>query len=427
MRQARAPASRLARMGTFGAWICGALLLLVLPFLFRSGSALTMMSLMGIAIIFALSYNMLLGQCGMLSFGHAVYYGLGAYFTAHIVNAIAAANLPIPLVVMPLAGGVAGLGFAMLFGWLATKRSGTAFAMISLGLGELIGSSSLILRSFFGGEEGISINRTKMLRLFDWNFGPQIQVYFLIAVWCFIAALMMYAITRTPLGRMCNAVRDNPQRVSFIGYNPQIVRYLAFCLSGFFAGVAGALAVINFELANAAIFSATQSGNVLLATFIGGAGHFIGPILGAVVVSWLQNMLSDVTQVWQLYFGLMFVAMVMFVPGGLAGLIMMHRPPFRAGTLWRLAPAYTGALVTMLALLAGLVLTIETVVHLSGASAGGGMKLFDIAVEAGSWQSWSLAIALMILGLAGMRLTLPQAARAFDEAVLDAREKGLAA
>jgi branched-chain amino acid transport system permease protein len=178
---------------------------------------------------------------------------------------------------MPLAGGLAGLAFAMLFGWVSTRRSGTAFAMISLGLAELVGSSSLILRSFFGGEEGVSTNRTKLLRVLDWNFGPQIQIYYLIAAWCLVCAVVMYALTRTPFGRMCNAVRDNPERAQFVGYNPQVVRYIAFCLSGLFAGIAGGLVAINFELANASLFGAAQSGNVLLATFIGGAGHFIGP------------------------------------------------------------------------------------------------------------------------------------------------------
>ena len=324
-------AGTFARLAPYGTWIGGAVLVLLLPFIFRSATALTVMSLMGIAVIFALSYNMLLGQTGMLSFGHAVYYGLGAYFTVHAIKAVTAAKLSIPLFVMPLVGAFAGLAFAMFFGWVSTKRSGTAFAMISLGLAELVGSSSLILRSFFGGEEGVSTDRTKLINL-GWNFGPQIQVYYLIAIWCLICAALMYALTQTPFGRMCNAVRDNPERARFVGYNPQVVRYIAFCLSGLFAGVAGALVSINFELANAALFSAVQSGNVLLATFIGGAGHFIGPILGAVLVTYLQNMLSDITEVWQLYFGLLFIAVVMYAPGGLAGLIMMHRPAWRAGS-----------------------------------------------------------------------------------------------
>ena len=233
---AKGHTGRWANLGVWGTWLVLALALALLPVIFRSGTSLTMMSLMGISIVFALSYNILLGQTGMLSFGHAVYFGLGAYFTVHAMNAVIAAKLPVPVAVMPLAGGIAGLGFAMLFGWVSTKRSGTAFAMISLGLAELVGSSSLILRSFFGGEEGVSTNRTKLLRVFDFNFGSQIQVYYLIVAWCFVCIVAMYALTRTPLGRICNAVRDNPERVQFVGYNPHVVRYLAFSLAGFFAG-----------------------------------------------------------------------------------------------------------------------------------------------------------------------------------------------
>ena len=147
-----------------GVWIALAGLILVLPYLFRSGTGLTMMSLMGIAIVFALSYNMLLGQTGMLSFGHAVYYGLGAYLVVHAINIFTAQKLPIPLPLVPLVGGLAGLFFGFIFGWVSTKRSGTAFAMISLGLAELVGSSALILRGFFGGEEGVTTNRAKLLR-----------------------------------------------------------------------------------------------------------------------------------------------------------------------------------------------------------------------------------------------------------------------
>src|SRR5262245_49720187 len=113
---------------------------------------------------------------------------------------------------------------------------------------------------------------------------------------------------------------------AFAGYNPQIIRYMAFCFAGLFGGIAGGLAGINFELANAALFSATQSIMVLLAAFVGGTGYFIGPVLGAVLITYLQTELPDVTDVWQLYFGLLFIATVMFAPEGIAHLIMMHRP-----------------------------------------------------------------------------------------------------
>ncbi len=414
----------LARVAPYGVWAGFALLLLLLPLVFRSGTALTVMSLMGIAVIFALSYNMLLGQTGMLSFGHAVYYGLGAYITVHAMNAVAA-KLPMPLVLMPLVGGVAGLAFAMLFGWVSTKRSGTAFAMISLGLAELVGSSSLILRSFFGGEEGVSADRTKLVALFGWSFGPQFQMYYLIAAWCFVSAAAMYALTRTPLGRMCNAVRDNPERVQFVGYNPQLVRFIAFSLSGFFAGIAGGLVAINFELANAALFSATQSGNVLLATVIGGSGYFFGPMLGAALVIYLQNMLSDLTEVWQLYFGLVFIAAIMYAPGGLAGLVMMHRPIWRSGGLFRVLPSYALMLLPILLLGGGLSLLVEMTAHLSLKGAEGSvMKAAGIAFDAKHWLPWALAVASAASGAALGAFAWRAVKTAWEEARVAARERG---
>ncbi len=121
---------------------------------------------MGIMIIFALSYNMLLGQTGLLSFGHAVFFGLGGFLTAHAINTVRASHAPLPLEVFPIVGAATGLLFGIIFGAVSTRRAGTAFAMITLGIGELVSSSALILRHVFGGEEGISIDRTRVLHLF---------------------------------------------------------------------------------------------------------------------------------------------------------------------------------------------------------------------------------------------------------------------
>lgn len=410
--------------GRYGAWIAAALLLAVLPLVLRSGTSLTLLSLMGISVVFALSYNMLLGQTGLLSFGHAVYFGLGAYIAVHAMNAAIAGRLPIPLPVIPLAGGFGGLAFAILFGWVSTKRSGTAFAMISLGLGELVGSSTLILRSFFGGEEGITTDRTKLLRVFDWSFGQQIQVYYLIAAWCLLCMLLMYKFTQTPLGRMCNAVRDNAERAQFVGYNPQVVRFLAFCASGFFAGIAGGLAAVNFEIANSAYFSATQSGTVLLATFIGGAGYFIGPVIGAVLVSYLQVMLSDVTEVWQLYFGLLFIAVVMLAPQGLAGLLTMHAKPWRQGTLPKILAAYALALPPALVMLAGVALMIEMTYRLSvKAAEGPAMTFLMVRISANHPLVWLGAAALVVGGFALFRLTWPVVAAAWSHVAAPSGEE----
>ena len=409
----------------YGIWIATAVAFAVLPKIFTSGSALTMMSLMGIMIVFALSYNMLLGQTGMLSFGHAVYYGLGAFLAVHAMNTFARDAVPVPLVLIPLVGGMSGLLFGVIFGSVSTRRGGTAFAMISLGLGELVGSSSLILRSFFGGEEGINTNRTKLFRVFDLGFGAQIQVYYLIAAWCLIAMIAMYALTRTPFGRMCNAVRDNPERAQFVGYNPQAVRFIAFCLSGLFAGIAGGLAAINFEIVNAGYVGAEQSGTVLLATYIGGVGNFIGPVLGAILVTYLQVMLSDITEIWQLYFGLMFIAMVMFAPGGLAGLLMRHAPLWHARVVHRVIPAYLLALVPGLVALAGVSLVIEMAYRLLvKASSGSAMSFLHVRLDAASPLPWLVAAVLVVGGFWLFRRTWPVIGNAWNDAIAAARLRG---
>jgi branched-chain amino acid transport system permease protein len=406
----------------YGVWIAAAIVLAVLPKILTSGSALTMMSLMGIMIVFALSYNMLLGETGMLSFGHAVYYGLGGFLAVHAMNLFARDALPIPVMAIPLVGGVAGLVFGVIFGSVSTRRGGTAFAMISLGLGELVGSSSLILRGFFGGEEGINTNRTKLFRMLDLSFGPQIQVYYLIAAWCLISMIAMYALTRTPFGRMCNAVRDNAERAQFVGYNPQAVRFIAFCLAGFFAGIAGGLAAINFEIVNAGYVGAEQSGTVLLATFIGGVGNFIGPVLGAILVTYLQVMLSDITEIWQLYFGLMFIGMVMFAPGGLAGLLAMHAPLWHARVVHRVIPAYLIALIPGLITLIGVSLVIEMSFRLMvKASDGSAMSFLRIPIDAARPLPWLAAAVLVIGGFWAFRRTFPVIANAWNDAIVAAR------
>jgi branched-chain amino acid transport system permease protein len=411
----------------YGIWVAAALVLLLLPRIFSSGAALTTFSLIGISIIFSLSYNILLGQTGLLSFGHAVYYGLGGFLVIHAINIIGANKLPIPLPVVPLVGGLTGLFFAALLGWVSTQRSGTAFAMISLGVAELIASSALILRTFFGGEAGVSANRTRLFKVFGWSFGPQIQIYYLVAAWTLIAVIAMYALTRTPLGRMCNAVRDNPERVQFVGYNPHVVRYLAFCFSGFFAGIAGALAAINFEIANSAYLGAAQSGTVLFAAYIGGIGFFIGPIVGAIFVTLLSLGLSDLTQVWQLYFGLIFIAVVLFAPGGITGLLMMHRPLLKAGTLQKVLPTYLEALVPTLAMIAGLILAMETIVHYTvNPGDDSHIKAFGISFDAASPLIWATSAILLLGGYLIARRSWVRVGQAWNDATGVAREKGVA-
>ncbi|HXV08891.1 MAG TPA: branched-chain amino acid ABC transporter permease [Burkholderiales bacterium] len=393
-------------------WGATAGVMIALPLLFRQGFALSMLSQMGIAIVFALSYNMLLGQTGMLSFGHAVYYGLGAFVCAHTLNAVADGRFALPVTLVPLVGGVSGLAFGIVFGYVTTKRSGTPFAMISLGIAEMVAACALMFPGFFGGEGGIATNRVMGEPWHGLTYGPQVQVYYLIAGYCLACMIAMFALTQTPLGRMANAVRDNPERVRFVGYDPTVVRYLVFCLASFFAGIAGGLGTVNYEIVTAENVGLLASGNVLVMTFVGGVGYFFGPVIGAVLVSFMQSALSSYTQAWLLYFGLFFVVMVLFAPGGIASLIVMHGPLLRHRLWARLVPGYLAAGAAFAVLLAGLIGLVEMIYHLErGAESGAAFRLFGQAVEVDLPGPWLAAGAGVLLGLALLRPAIALARR----------------
>lgn len=386
--------------GRWLVWGLFALTLVVAPMLFTGGLGLTVLSQMGIAIIACLSYNMLLGQGGMLSFGHAVYTGLGAFVAIHALNSVSGGSLPIPVSTVPLVGGLAGMGFAALFGYVTTRKSGTTFAMITLGLGELVFAMSLMIPEFFGGEGGVSGNRVIGSPFMGITYGPAIQVYYLIAVYTFISVVAMFAFTGTPLGRMLNAVRDNPERVEFVGYNTQRIRYTAFIIAGFFAGISGGLGALNFEIVTAEVVHAARSGAYLLFTFLGGATFFFGPIIGAVLMVLAFVLFSEFTQAWLLYLGLIFLFMVMYAPGGIASLIMMNLRVAMFGKLRGLALNYLALAVTGLIALTGAAAMIEMTYHLQlSSSQGPDIAFMGLLLNTTGLETWFGAAVVLGIGL----------------------------
>lgn len=384
----------------WGAWLAFALILALLPIAFGSSLALSMGTQAAYLIVICLSFNVLLGQTGLLSFGHVVYVGAGAFAAVHVLNAMGAGALPyLPVSLVPLAAGCAGGLTALVLGYLNTRRSGTVFAMISLGIGELVAAAALMFPRWFGGEGGIATDRVIGTPVWGITFGPNSEAYYLIATWCFICTALMYALTRTPLGRMFNAVRENAQRAEFIGMNAQRVRYMAFVVAGFFAGIGGGLMALHLEMVTAAdAFSYERSAAYLLFTFVGGSAIFWGPIVGAVLMVLTTILLSEWTQAWKLYVGLLFVLMVMFFPGGIAQWLALQAKAMREGALRRIALPYACLLAALGLLLACCAMLLEMLYHLQLRQVlGGTVSVGGLPLNVQSPTDWGLALGALAL------------------------------
>lgn len=404
-------------MSVWGPWLAAAVLALVLPHLFPGGFALSLLCRMGIALVFALSFNMLMGQGGMMDFGHAVFLGLGGFLAMHAMRA-ADAGAPIPTPLLPLVGAAGGLAAAFLAGLVAARSARTAFAMITLGLAEFTVAAVLMLPRLFGGEEGINGDRSSGPELLGIDFGAQIHVYYIIASWALLSALLMYRFTQTPLGRLANAVRDNAERVGFLGYDPARVRFFTYCASGLFAGVAGGLQGINDEIMTSANIGSDASGAVLFMTYIGGVGTFWGPVLGAILVTMMQWALGTVTDAWQLYSGLLFVAMVLWAPGGLSGIILAHAPIVRAGRFSRLLPAYARVLPGAAIGMAGMIGLSELAFRLQAIRGGapGGGRILYVPADPTAALPWVVSLLLAAAGLFLIARSAPVARATWLEA-----------
>lgn len=268
-----------------------------------------------IAVLFATAFGFLVGQAGLLSFGHAAYFGVGAFAAVHAMNALNGAGLlPTPLV--PLAGAAMGLLMGVVAGYLSTTRSGTYFAMITLALAELLYAIAPNLGGLFGGEGGISSFRAPAWGI---SFGSPKEVYYLTLFWVVLSIGLLWAVTWTPFGRLALGLRENTQRLKFLGYNTHLLATMAFAISAIFSGIAGALQTLNIEAANYVVFDINISTVVVLNTFIGGARTFLGPAIGAAIMTFFGYLTADVTRNWLLYQGLIFVLVMMYMPLGIVG------------------------------------------------------------------------------------------------------------
>jgi branched-chain amino acid transport system permease protein len=283
--------------------------------------------------LFACAFNLLIGYGGLVSFGHALFFGWASYVAAHMAK-VGAISLPYPVgshqwdwLVIPvpplspelaiLSGTAVAALLGLLAGWLAIRRQGIYFAMITLALAQMMYFFALQAK-FTGGEDGIQgVPRGRLFGLVD--LSNELTMYALVAVIFLAAFLLIYRIIHSPFGEVLKAIRENEARAISLGYRTDRYKLVAFVLSASLAGLAGATKAIVFQLASLTDVHWTMSGEVVLMTLVGGLGTVFGPVLGAVFIVGMQNYLASFGEWVTVTQGVIFVFCVLLFRRGVIG------------------------------------------------------------------------------------------------------------
>jgi branched-chain amino acid transport system permease protein len=262
--------------------------------------------------LFACAFNLLVGYVGLLSFGHAAYFGLGAYVTAYAAKAW---HLSPELAVV--LGGLTGAALGVVFGWLAIRRQGIYFAMITLALAQMV-YFFCVQAPFTGGEDGIqNVPRGHLFGLISLN--NDMAAYWTVAVVFILVFVLIHRIVHSPFGQVLKAIRENEPRATSLGYRTDDYKLLAFILSAGIAGLAGGVKALVFGIATLTDVHFMMSGEVVLMTLLGGMGTIFGPVLGALMSISMENYLAEFGAWVSVTQGVVFVVVVLAFRRGVIG------------------------------------------------------------------------------------------------------------
>jgi len=268
--------------------------------------------------LFAVSYNLLLGYAGLLSFGHAMFFGMGAYMVAVALNRIPG----LPFFGAVIVSVMVTTATSLAVGSLLLRHKGVPFALLTLAFNALFYAIATKWHTVTGGDDGLSIRLPDINLGFTYLKTANITVFYYITLLTIGSVILFcWYFTRTAMGQTVLLMRENEERMKFLGYNTNISRLILFVFTGFLAGLAGSFYTLFFQFTSITAISIDMSTIVVLMVIIGGTGSFIGPILGACVYIYLQDFLSDITDRWPFIMGLIFIFMILYVPRGLSGLI----------------------------------------------------------------------------------------------------------
>jgi branched-chain amino acid transport system permease protein len=290
--------------------------LLVIPILMPYEALGTQMIIWG---LLALGYNILYGYTGLLSFGHAAYFGLGAYATG-----IMLIRTHCSLLAGISAGVLVACIGAAIIGLFCLRRRGIYFALLTLAFAQMLYFTANIWESLTGGEPGLRNIPQPPLQLpglFSVNIYTPLRFYYFVFGFVVLSLLILNRILESPFGKVLQGIRENERRARALGYNTNRIKWLSFILSGFFSGLAGALHTLYISFVGLEQLYWETSGKILLMTLLGGPGTFFGPFIGAGVFLYLEDIISGFTKYWMIVLGPIFVLCVMFFPQGIWGTI----------------------------------------------------------------------------------------------------------
>jgi branched-chain amino acid transport system permease protein len=262
--------------------------------------------------LFACAFNLLLGYVGLLSFGHAAYFGMGAYVTAWTIK-----HWGISAESAILLGGLTGAAMGLPLGWLAIRRQGLYFAMITLALAQMVYFFAL-QAPFTGGEDGIQqVPRGRLFGVI--SLDGDMSMYWVTAAIFLIGFLLIHRTVHSPFGQVMKAIRENEPRATSLGYRTDDYKLIAFVLSTFLAGIAGGTKSLVFGIATLTDVHWAMSGEVVLMTLLGGMGTIFGPVVGALLVNSMENYLAQFGAWVTVMQGVIFIACVLAFRRGIIG------------------------------------------------------------------------------------------------------------
>lgn len=293
-------------------------LLLVFPLVFDSRSTMIMVSQMFILGVFAMSYDILLGYTGIISFGHAMFFGLGSYATAIMMkqwdNTLGVLLLAVLVTV------VLAFGISLFIGFLSLRLKATFYAMITLAFAELFFIVAEKWRSLTQGNDGFTFSIPKLLN-------DRLTFYYVACIFMVVMYVCLRRFIQSPVGKVLVAVRENEQRTESLGY--QVVHYkiIANIVAGVSASLAGVMYALSIKFVNTSVFAVDKTVDALLMTIVGGVGTLFGPLLGSVIIQYAHESLTELAKVhwiferWLILFGIIYIMIVMFFPKGIVGTI----------------------------------------------------------------------------------------------------------